>query len=725
MTTLRTGRNEGMPAWTTWGCCLALLFAGAFGVARAEDGHELWLRYRPMPASQQRILQRELTGLWVAAAASPMLQSALSELSMALPIMSGRPLRRAQRLQPGALVLGLGSDPLVASLGLGLAALGDEGYLLRHLRIQGKPVTLIAANTPQGLLYGSFALLGRLQQGRSLTGLDERSVPRIRLRMLNHWDNLDGHVERGYAGASLWDWWRLPDVVDPLYRDYARANASIGINAAVLNNVNAAADILRPEYIAKTRALADALRPWGLRVFLSVRFSSPMELGGLGTADPLDAAVRAWWKSKAAELYAAIPDFGGFLVKANSEGQPGPMDYGRTHADGANAIAEALQPHGGVVLWRAFVYSERDATDRAMQAYRQLQPLDGAFADNVVLQVKNGPVDFQPREPFHPLFGAMPRTATGLEVQITKEYLGFATHLAYLGPLYEEVLRADTGRPGAGTVSRVIEGRSLHTGVMAGVANTGRDRNWTGSQFDQANWYVFGRMAWNPEEKAHDIAREWVGRTFAVSPEAERAIVEMMMESREAVVDYMTPLGLAHLMGTGHHHGPAPWVSELSRPEWNPVYYHRADADGIGFDRTIRGSNALSQYAPAVAARFADPARAPLEHLLWFHHVGWQTPLSTGRTVWEELIHRYDRGVAKVARWQRQWAGLAGQIDTQRHQQVAATLAVQAREARWWRDASIAYWQHLNGLSLPAGAVPPEHPLAHYQALQFPYAPGR
>jgi alpha-glucuronidase len=704
---------------------VALLLFGAAGAAVAEDGHELWLRYRPLPAPQQRALQRSVTGLWVVAPESPLLQSAVSELERALPLISGRPLRRLPRLEAGALVLCLGSSPLVAGLGMQLASLGDEGYLLRHLRLQGKPVSLVVANTPRGLLYGSFALLARLQQAMPPTSLDEASAPRIQLRMLDHWDNLDGHVERGYAGASLWDWWKLPEVLDPLYRDYARANASIGINAAVLNNVNAVADILRPGYIDKTRALAGVLRPWGVRVFLAVRFSSPIELGGLRTADPLDPAVRAWWKAKAEEIYAAIPDFGGFLVKANSEGQPGPADYGRSHADGANMIAEALRPHGGIVLWRAFVYSERDATDRAMQAYRQLQPLDGAFAPNVVLQVKNGPVDFQPREPFHPLFGAMPRTTLGLELQVTKEYLGFATHLAYLGPLYQEVLRAETGQPGAGSVARVVEGDSRRISAMAGVANTGRDRNWTGSQFDQANWYVFGRMAWNPEADSGDIAREWVRRTFGATPDAERAIVAMMMESREAVVDYMTPLGLAHLMGTGHHFGPAPWVADLARPEWNPVYYHRADVDGIGFDRTASGSNALSQYAAPVAARFADPARTPLEYLLWFHHVPWRTALSTGRTLWEEMLHRYDRGVARVSSWQQQWAALAGQIDAGRHDQVAAMLAVQAREARWWRDASIAYWQHINQLPLPAGVSPPEHSLGYYQSLQFPNAPGR
>ncbi len=413
--------------------------------------------------------------------------------------------------------------------------------------------------------------------------------------------------------------------MDTRYRDYARANASIGINAAVVNNVNAVAVILRADYLAKVKVLADEFRPYGIRLFLSVRFSSPIELGGLKTADPEDPAVRAWWRAKTDEIYAIIPDFGGFLVKANSEGQPGPADYGRTHADGANALADALRPHGGVVLWRAFVYSEKDATDRAMQAYRQLKPLDGTFASNVVLQVKNGPIDFQPREPFHPLFGAMPKTSLGMEFQITKEYLGFATHLAYLGTMYEEVLRADTYSNGAGsTVARVVDGEGgTRLTAMAGVANTGRDRNWSGSQFDQANWYAFGRLAWNPEASALDIASDWARMTFSNDAGTVKDIVAIMMGSHEAVVNYMTPLGLAHLMGTGHHYGPAPWVADQSRPEWNPVYYHRADANGIGFDRTATGSNALAQYAAPAAAQFQDPDRTPLEYLLWFHHVSW------------------------------------------------------------------------------------------------------
>lgn len=706
---------------------LAWLACIAAAPAAAEDGYELWLRYRPLQGTTARLVQRQFQGVLLAAPDSPVVRAALGELDLAFTRFSGQPLPRLTATRRGALLIGVGSDPRIAALGLDLSGLGEEGYLLRTLRHRGTELTVVAANTDRGLLYGSFALLARISAGATLASLNEQSAPRVRLRMLNHWDNLDGHVERGYAGASLWDWWKLPDVVDPRYTDYARANASIGINAAVVNNVNAVATILKPEYIDKARVLADVLRPYGIRLFLAVRFSSPIELGGLGTADPLDPAVRAWWRGKAEEIYRVIPDFGGFLVKANSEGQPGPIDYGRNHADGANALAEALRPHGGVVLWRAFVYSERDATDRAKQAWNQLRGLDGRFADNVVLQVKNGPIDFQPREPFHPLFGAMPATALGMEFQITKEYLGFATHLAYLGPLYEEVLKADTFTAGEGsTVARIIAdtGGGRRLTAMAGVANTGRDRNWSGSQFDQANWFAFGRLAWNPEASAADIASEWIRRTFDVDAAGQATVLGMMMASREAVVDYMTPLGLAHLMGTGHHYGPAPWVSELSRPEWNPVYYHRADAGGIGFDRTTSGSNAIEQYAAPLAARFGDVGRVPQNLLLWFHRVPWQQRLSTGRTLWEELLHHYERGVQTVGSWQAQWAGLAGQVDAARFNEVAAMLQIQRREAQWWRDASIAYWQSINGLPLPAGLVAPAQTLDDYRRMSFPFAPG-
>ncbi|MFN3302853.1 MAG: alpha-glucuronidase family glycosyl hydrolase, partial [Roseateles sp.] len=618
------------------------------------------------------------------------------------------------------------ATPASAPAGLALpwAALGAEGYALRRLRLAGADVTVIAANSERGLLYGSFAWLRAAQTGADLARLDQRSVPKVGLRMLNHWDNLDRHVERGYAGASIWDWWRLPEIVDARYTDYARANASLGINGTVLNNVNAKADSLTAPFIAKAAALADVFRPYGIKVYLSARFSAPRELGGLKTADPLDPAVRAWWRAKADELYKAIPDFGGFLVKANSEGQPGPQDYGRDHAAGANMLAEALAPHGGVVLWRAFVYAP-GAKDRAAQAFDEFKPLDGRFAPNLIVQVKNGPIDFQPREPFHPLFGAMPRTPLALELQITKEYLGFSTHLVYLGPLFEEVLQADTGH--GGPVARVVDGslQGQRLTAIAGVANIGTDRNWSGSQFDQANWYAFGRLAWDPDQPAAAIARDWAAQTFTTRPAARDAIVELMRASREAVVDYMTPLGLHHLMGTGHHHGPAPWVDDLERADWNPTYFHRAGRGGIGFDRSPRGSNAVAQYAPAVASAWGDPRTTPPELLLWFHHLPWDHAMPSGRTLWAELVARYDRGVATVADMQRRWAALRPDIDAARHAEVSAYLAQQAREARWWRDACVAYFQQVSGLPLPPGTRAPEHSLATYQALRFPYAPGQ
>ncbi|MDB5720529.1 MAG: alpha-glucuronidase, partial [Alphaproteobacteria bacterium] len=510
--------------------------------------------------------------------------------------------------------------------------------------------------------------------------------------------------------------------------DYARANASIGINATVLNNVNSNADILTPAFLDKVRMLADLFRPWGIRVYLSARFSAPMEIGGLKTADPLDPLVRAWWKAKADEIYRHVPDFGGFLVKANSEGQPGPQNYGRSHADGANMLAAALAPHNGIVIWRAFVYSDTNAEDRAKQAYSEFQPLDGKFADNVVVQVKNGPIDFQPREPFSPLFGAMPRTALAMEMEITKEYLGFATHLVYLGTMWEEVLRADTYRKGPGsTVAKVIDGslEGHRLTVMAGVANVGNDRNWTGSQFDQANWYAFGRLAWNPDLSAQDIAEEWVRQTFGNDPRLVLPVVGMMIGSRQAAVDYMTPLGLAHLMGTGHHYGPAPWVKELARPEWNPVYYHRADQAGIGFDRTASGSNAVGQYAPEVAKHFSDLATVGDDYLLWFHHLPWEYHMGSGQTLWEALVARYDKGVDEVREMRRSWDRVAPRVDPERSAEITAFLAIQEQEAIWWRDASIAYFQSVSKRPLPAGVAPPKHDLAYYQALKFPYAPGR
>ncbi len=687
------------------GFAIALTAAAS---ARAEDGYELWMRYRPVAAAAA--LGRS-AGDVETRGDSPTLRVAAAELRRGIAGLSG-PGGVAWAAAP--IVLASAADRAVAALRLPTAPLGDEGYLIRTVTLDGRRATLVTANGDRGLLYGAFALLRHLQTGGTLDRIALSSTPRVKLRVLNHWDNLDGVVERGYAGQSLWDWWTLPDFRDPRYTDYARANASIAINGTVLNNVNAKADSLTAPYIAKAAALADVFRPYGIKVYLSARFSAPIELGGLKTADPLDPAVAAWWKAKSDEIYRAIPDFGGFLVKANSEGQPGPRDYRRSHADGANMLAAAVRPHGGIVMWRAFVYAETDPEDRAKQAYTEFKPLDGQFAANVIVQVKNGAIDFQPREPFHPLFGAMPKTPLMLEFQVTKEYVGFATHLAYLGPLFAETLAADTSGAGT-TVAGQVAG-------IAGVANIGRDRDWSGSTFNQANWYAFGRMAWDPALGADAVAREWAAMTF--SPALARPVVAMMMGSREAVVDYTGPLGLAHLMATGHHYGPGPWIADLKRPEWNPVYYHRADRAGIGFDRTASGSNAVAQYAPEVARRFADPATTPERDLLWFHHLPWTRRMASGRTLWAEMVQHYDAGVAHVAGMRRDWDALRLQVDAERWDKTATYLAVQEREARWWRDASLAYWMSLNRLPLPAGSPAPAHDLGWYKAQAFPHAPG-
>ncbi|SFU37564.1 alpha-glucuronidase family glycosyl hydrolase [Pseudoduganella namucuonensis] len=709
---------------------LLMLLRPAWAVE--EDGYDLWLRYRPLEKTAQAQLRARATALVYAGgrgAIGATGEAAVAELRRGLEGMLGAAPALGASVKDGAIVLGTPAT-LPEAAALDLAPLGKEGYLVRSMRLRGHRVTLIAANSDIGLLYGAFAWLRAASTGAGVDFARElRSAPRLQLRVLNHWDNLNRTVERGYAGESIWNWWALPEIRDRRHVDYGRANASLGINGTVLNNVNSKPDILTAPWIAKAAAVADTLRPYGIKVYLSARFSTPLELGATKTADPLDPAVAAWWRAKADEIYKSIPDFGGFLVKANSEGQPGPQDYKRSHADGANMLAAALAPHQGVVMWRAFVYAHEKPDDRAKQAYDEFKPLDGTFAPNVLVQVKNGAIDFQPREPAHPLFGAMPNTPLMMEFQITKEYLGFATHTAYLGTMYEETLATDMGN-GNGTVARILERgagpkdqpRSL-TG-MAGVANIGSDRTWSGSHFDQANWYAYGRLAWDPRAGAREIAREWVAQTFSPDPRVTAPVVDLLMMSREAVVNYMTPLGLHHLMGTGHHHGPAPWVDDLGRPDWNPVYYHRAGRDGVGFDRTATGSDAVAQYAPELARRYADPRATPEPLLLWFHHLPWDYRMASGRTLWTELVARYDLGVAQAEDMRGRWLRLKPAIDARRHAEVLMALDKQLLEARWWRDACVAYFQSVSGLPLPAGAPAPERSLDHYKSLRFPYAPG-
>jgi alpha-glucuronidase len=698
----------------------------------SEDGYQLWLRYTRVPQPLRDVYAGRTSRI-VVFGATPGVAAAVDELETGITGLLGTAPRTSSAtaaVAAGSIVLGTpASSPEIAARAgaLKLAAAGAEGFVLQSTRWSGHAVTLIAANSDAGLLYGVFHYLALMQQRESITALDVHEAPHLKLRVLDHWDNPDRSVERGYAGQSIWDFWRLPGFLDPRYKDYARADASVGINGVVLNNVSANSVYLTPRWIAKAAALAKVLRPYGIHVYLSVLFNSPLALGETRTGDPRDPAVIAWWHAKADEIYRAIPDFGGFLVKADSEGQPGPRDYQLTQAQGANMIAGALAPHGGVLMWRAFIYATQDSQDRIRQAYREFKPLDGQFAANVLVQIKNGPLDFQPREPAHPLFGAMPGTNEMLEVQLTKEYLGFSTHLVYLGALYAEVLRWDTYAHGAGsTVARVIDG-SLdgHTLTgMAGVSNVGTDRNWTGSIFDQADWYAFGRLAWDPQADPKQIASDWVSMTFSNDPALLTPVVDMMLRSREAVVDYMTPLGLAHIMATGHHYGPGPWISNLQRPEWNPVYYHHADQDGIGFDRTATGSNALADYAPDVARRLADPAADDLKYLLWFHHLRWSDRLASGRTVWDELTYRYSRGVSTVRDMTRTWDSLKSKVDPVRFYQTAALLRQQQEEAEWWRDACIAYFQSQSGLPLAPGIAAPQHPLAWYEAQLYRYVPG-
>lgn len=572
---------------------------------------------------------------------------------------------------------------------------GNDSYEITR---QDDRIT-ITAPTDLGALYGAYHLARLSASGAHVPSHISES-PAFALRILNHWDNLDGTIERGYAGRSMWKWDELPDVMSPRYADYARRNASIGINATVLNNVNASPLILSTPYLHKIKALADTFRPYGIKVFLSVNFATPMALDSLPTADPLDPAVQKWWKRKADEIYSLIPDFGGFLVKANSEGQPGPMDFGRTHAEGANMLARALRPHHGIVMWRAFVYSPIDA-DRAKQAYMEFQPLDGRFDPNVIIQIKNGPIDFQPREAYSPLFGAMPATPQMVEFQVTQEYLGHANHLAFLAPMWQEFFSQ-------------VSPASLK--AVAGVANVGDDPNMTGHPLADANWYAFGRLAWDPTLTPEAIAGEWIDSRLidpAETPaDIRRSLIDMFTTSRETVVDYMMPLGLHHIFAWGHHYDPEPWCDiEGARPDWMPSYYHRADKAGLGFDRTPSGSDAVSQYPDSLRSVYADISTCPENLLLWFHHVPWDHRMQSGRTMWQELCHRYATGAARAARYQHVWADARPYVSPAIWTDVNRRLITQARDAQWWKDACVLYFSQFSSQAPTPEVYPIHHTL--------------
>ena len=618
---------------------------------KAEDGHQLWLRYQP-------VNQAKVTGP---------------------ECLAAQELRTFFQGESATLVI----DPTME----------EDAY-----RIEGSTIT---AKNEIGLLYGAYALL---------RGETTGSKPFFKLRLLNHWDNLNGTIERGYAGLSIF--WKGKDsgktirdhkifVEDPdqpidtaLIKEYGRANASIGINGTVLNNVNASPKMLSDIYINKVKTYADILRPYGIKVYLSVNFASPMTIPAKGfnndkpvkTADPLDKQVKGWWKAKAKEIYELIPDFGGFLVKANSEGQPGPFDYQRTHADGANTLADAVKPFGGIIMWRSFVYgAKHKGEDRVKQAVSEFVELDGDFRDNVILQSKNGPLDFQPREPYAPIFDNIKQTKQMAELQITQEYLGQSRHLVYLAPMWREFF-------GFVAPEKLVG--------IAGVANIGLDTNWCGHHFSQANWYAFGRLAWDPTITSEDIAKEWLELTFAVKGQepmsaslCEEELLSVMLRSREACVDYMMPIGLHHIFAFDEHYGPEPDGFNPHVPlEWCPVYYHRADSSGIGFDRTHAGSDATSQYREPYCSVYDDINTCPERYLLWFHHVPWDYRLKSGRTVLEEMAFRYNRGVSEVEDFLRVWQEVKPQIDEQRWQEVQDRLDHQLENAQLWRKTCLDYF---------------------------------
>lgn len=683
------------------------LLATFFSGLHAEDGSRLWLRFHSIESVELPMF-KVING-------DPSL-IAFQEFQQAWNAMGGQTLQLKYGLGNDMLLLGTLKNKNIQQLGLQnqLKELGPDGYIIKNVREEGLNITVVASSGSIGVLYGVYHLLRLIQTGEFREQVDIVEKPSYNIRILNHWDNLNGTVERGYAGHSIWRWDELPDIVSPRYKEYGRANASIGINGTVLNNVNASPEILSSDYLKKVKVIADTLRPYGVKVYLSVNFSSPKVLGGLFDSDPMNPAVRKWWRQKVSEIYRLVPDFGGFLVKANSEGQPGPQDYGRTHADGANMLADVLKPHGGVVMWRSFVYNP-SGEDRAKQAYMEFIPLDGQFRDNVIVQVKNGPIDFQPREPFSPLFGAMRKTALMPELQITQEYLGFSNHLVFLATQWKEFLESDTFCDGEGsTVARTTDGSLFEHSLtaIAGVANVGRDDNWCGHHFAQANWYAFGRLAWNHELTAENIADEWLKMTFNANEDFIVPVKQMMIKSWETAVDYMMPLGLHHIFAWDHHYGPEPWCDiPGARPDWLPRYYHNASKTGIGLDRTTSGSSAVSQYHHPLRDIFNDINKCPEELLLWFHHVSWDHSLKNGRILWDELCYRYDSGVQQVREFQKIWDKMEPYVDDERFRHVQSKLKIQARDAVWWKDACLLYFQTYSGKPIPYDIERPVHEL--------------
>ena len=648
---------------------LATLLVLQVFALKAEDGHRLWLR---MTGNENAIkIHNDTKGQnpLDVADETKTLRIALSELQFYI------------------------REKVSVHVEVDANAPKNDGFSITR---KGNEIFIKSASSV-GVLYGAFALI-RLQEIGKMPkkGSTIVEIPSSPLRLLNHWDNLNGTIERGFAGRSIF-WSNESDIINQnasLISEYGRANASIGINGTVLNNVNASPQMLTSERISQTKRVAQILAPYGIKVYLSVNFASPKALGDVPTADPLDPDVIKWWQNKVKEIYDAIPNFGGFLVKANSEGEPGPQDFGRTHVDGANMLADALKPYGGIVMWRAFVYAA-NSPDRACQAYDEFMPFDGKFRDNVILQVKNGPVDFQPREPIHPLFYSLKHTKVMPEFQITQEYLGESIHSVFLAPMWKELT----------DVFKMTEG-------VAGVSNIGNSVNWCGSDMAQANWYAFGRLAWNQNLTSKEIADEWLKQTFTTNKKFVKPMTKVMLESHEACVNYMMPMGIHHIFAGGHHYGPEPWYAPRGlRADWTPPYYHKAAADGMGFDRTTNGSNNVSLYPEPLASTFNDVNKCPEKYLLWFHHVGWTQKLPCGETLWNRLCHKYDEGVRSAESFQATWAKIAQFIDKERFEQLRIRYDRQAKDAWWWRDACLLYFQTFSNLPFPKDCPPARHDL--------------
>ncbi|MCQ2197393.1 MAG: alpha-glucuronidase [Bacteroidaceae bacterium] len=666
---------------------IVLLCLSALTV-QAEDGHSLWLRYKGGNHATVCTNQKK---------PSPTLVIAQKELS-----------KNWQGDEKIILVQGEGN--------------GKESFTLQRTDegIQA------SSATDKGLLYAAYTLL-RMQETGEIDQLTTTSItetPSNDIRILNHWDNPNGTVERGYAGSSLWKWdeitptlkagkevkWKNAELKQRI-TDYARANASIGINATVLNNVNAKPLMLSSDMIGKTASIADILRPYGIKVYLAVNFGSPHGIGDLDTADPLNPEVVKWWQKKVAEIYTLIPDFGGFLVKANSEGEPGPMDYNRTHVDGANMLADALHPHGGIVMWRSFVYAS-DGGDRANQAYTEFKRFDGQFRNNVIIQIKNGPIDFQPREPISPLFFGLEKTRTMPEFQITQEYTGHSIHTCFLAPMWKEFF---------GFQSMCSTPKAYGQKLLAGVANIGDDINWCGNDLAQANWYAFGRLAWNEELSSEQIAREFLAQTFTNDPKFVEPITELLLHSRETVVSYMMPLGLHHIFAGGHHYGPEPWCAPKGwREDWLPRYYHRADNEGIGFDRTHNGSKNTEQYPEPLRSLYDNINTCPENLLLWFHHASWNHLMSNGLTLWHNLCGKYEEGAQQAEKFVEVWKQVKPYIDSERYESMLWRLQRQARDAWWWHDACILYFQQFSQLPIPSCITPMQFKLDDLMKVKLP-----